>query len=294
MGGSSLSGNIGASDSAGGGTDRPELKRAISGFGFFALAFGSMIGVGWITALGGWFEQAGPVGAIVAFIAGGTLMLIIGLCYAEVTPMLPVTGGEVAYAYKAYGTSKAFIIGWFLAFGYLSVSAFEAISVGLVLSFLFPQVDVFPLYEIAGSTVYASHLLLALVFTGFITAINYFGVGIASRVQIVLTALFLLCAGLFVVSGISSGELGNLAPYFGDVTLGTGGLGGILAVFVTVPFWYVGFDTIPQAAEERREDAPLKRLGLYVVPRHHRFHGFLHCHHTRGRHGRALAGNRGE
>jgi APA family basic amino acid/polyamine antiporter len=260
-----LSGNIGASDSAGGGTDRPELKRAISGFGFFALAFGSMIGVGWITALGGWFEQAGPVGAIVAFIAGGTLMLIIGLCYAEVTPMLPVTGGEVAYAYKAYGTSKAFIIGWFLAFGYLSVSAFEAISVGLVLSFLFPQIDVFPLYEIAGSTVYASHLLLALVFTGFITAINYYGVGIASRVQIVLTGLFLLCAGLFVVSGISSGELGNLAPYFGDVTLGTGGIGGILAVFVTVPFWYVGFDTIPQAAEERREDAPLKRLGLYVV-----------------------------
>jgi len=39
----------------------------------------------------------------------------------------------------------------------------------------------------------------------------------------------------------------------------------MLAVFVTVPFWYVGFDTIPQAAEERREDSPLHRLGLYVV-----------------------------
>ncbi|MEE2846562.1 MAG: APC family permease [Gemmatimonadota bacterium] len=246
-------------------TARPELKKDISGFGFFALAFGSMIGVGWITALGGWFEQAGPVGAIVAFAAGGTLMLIIGLCYAEVTPMLPVTGGEVAYAYKAYGTSKAFIIGWFLAFGYLSVSAFEAISVGLVLSFLLPQIDVFPLYEIAGSTVYATHLLLAFVFTGLITGINYFGVGIASRVQIVLTVLFLLCAVLFVVSGIASGEVGNLAPYFGDSALGSGGLAGMLAVFVTVPFWYVGFDTIPQAAEERRENSPLHRLGLYVV-----------------------------
>jgi APA family basic amino acid/polyamine antiporter len=246
-------------------TERPELKRAISGFGFFALAFGSMIGVGWITALGGWFEQAGPVGAIVAFAAGGTLMLIIGLCYAEVTPMLPVTGGEVAYAYKAFGTSKAFLIGWFLAFGYLSVSAFEAISVGLVLSFLFPQIDVFPLYEIAGSTVYATHLLLAFVFTGFITAINYFGVGITSRVQIVLTALFLLCAVLFVVSGITSGEIGNLAPYFGDSALGRGGVAGMLAVFVTVPFWYVGFDTIPQAAEERKENSPLNRLGIYVI-----------------------------
>lgn len=253
------------SDALGRSTARPELKKAIGGFGFFALAFGSMIGVGWITALGGWFEQAGPVGAIFAFAAGGTLMLIIGLCYAEVTPMLPVTGGEVAYAYKAFGTSHAFVIGWFLAFGYLSVSAFEAISVGLVLSFLFPQIDVLPLYEIAGSTVYTSHLLLALVFTGFITAINYFGVGIASRVQVVLTVLFLLCAVLFVASGIAGGGIGNLAPYFGDSALGSGGLAGMLAVFVTVPFWYVGFDTIPQAAEERREDSPLHRLGLYVV-----------------------------
>lgn len=246
-------------------TSRPELKREISGFGFFALAFGSMIGVGWITALGSWFELAGPVGAIVAFAAGGALMLVIGLCYAEVTPMLPVSGGEVAYAFKAYGTTQAFVIGWFLAFGYLSVSAFEAISVGLVLSFLFPQIDLLPLYEIAGSTVYASHLMLAFVFTGFITAINYFGVGIASRVQIVLTALFLLVAMLFVSSGIASGELGNLAPYFGDRAVGAGGLAGMLAVFVTVPFWYVGFDTIPQAAEERREGSSLRRLGLYVV-----------------------------
>ena len=41
--------------------------------------------------------------------------------------------------------------------------------------------------------------------------------------------------------------------------------GAALAVFVTVPFWYVGFDTIPQAAEERREGSPLRRLGTYVV-----------------------------
>lgn len=89
---------------------RPQLKKAISGLGFFALAFGSMIGVGWITALGGWFDNAGPGGAMIAFAGGGLLMLLIGLCYAELTPMFPVTGGEVAYAYKAYGTDKAFLV----------------------------------------------------------------------------------------------------------------------------------------------------------------------------------------
>ena len=192
-------------------------------------------------------------------------MLLIGLCYAEVTPMLPVTGGEVAYAYKAYGTSEAFVIGWFLAFGYLSVSAFEAVSVGLVLSYLFPGIDAVPLYEIAGSTVYATHVLLALVFTGLVTIINYLGVAIASRVQVGLTALFLLCALVFVASGVASGDVANLAPHFGDGALGAGGFGGWLAVFATVPFWYVGFDTIPQAAEERREGSPVRRLGLYVV-----------------------------
>ena len=121
--------------------ERPQLKKAINGLGFFALAFGSMIGVGWITTLDNWFNSAGPGGAMIAFIAGGFLMLLIGLCYAELTPMMPVTGGEVAYAYKAFGTDKAFLVGWFLAFGYLSVSAFEAVSIGMVLGYLFPALN---------------------------------------------------------------------------------------------------------------------------------------------------------
>ena len=198
---------------------RPRLRKSIGGLGFFSLAFGSMIGVGWITALGGWFEQAGPIGAIVAFVAGGLLMLVIGLCYAEVTPMLPVSGGEVAYASKAYGTSKAFLIGWFLAFGYLSVSAFEAISIGTVLAYMFPAIDAWPLYDVGGSTVYGAHLLLALVFTAFITFINYVGVGVATRVQVVLTLALLACTVTFVVAGIWGGDVANLEPWFGGAAV---------------------------------------------------------------------------
>ena len=253
-------------------TARPALKKAIGGFGFFTLAFGSMIGVGWITTLGDWFASAGPGGAMAAFAVGGVLMLVIGLCYAEVTPMLPVSGGEVAYAYKAYGTPHAFLIGWFLAFGYLSVSAFEAISIGLVLSYLLPGINQYEMYQVAGHAVYAPHLALALVFTGIITGINYFGVAIASVVQTTLTALFLVCVLVFVVAGIAVGDVDNLAPMFGGVDQGAnqsanqgGSMAGMLKVFVMVPFFFVGFDIIPQAAEERREGASLRRLGLYVV-----------------------------
>ncbi len=101
---------------------RPELSKSVGKLGFFCLAFGSMIGVGWVTALGSWLRNAGPMGAVIAFALGGLLMILIGLCYAEVTPMLPLAGGEVAYAYKGFGMVESFVVGWFLAFGYLSVS----------------------------------------------------------------------------------------------------------------------------------------------------------------------------
>ena len=243
---------------------RPRLKQAISGLGFLSLAFGSMIGVSWITALGEWFEQAGPGGAMLAFAAGGLLMILIGSCYAELTPLLPVTGGEVAYAYRAFDTGKAFLVGWFLAFGYLSVSAFEAVSIGVVLAYLFPGLNVLPLYEIGGSTVYAPHLALAFLFTALITAINYLGVGLAMRVQVVLTGLLVVCAVLFVGCGISQGHVGNLDPLFAGGSL-IGSWQGILSVFVMAPFLFVGFDTIPQAAEERRPGQSVRRLGLYII-----------------------------
>lgn len=243
---------------------RATLGRNIGVWGFFSLAFGSMIGVGWVTAMGGWLDAAGPAGAIIAFLVGGGLMLFIGLCYAELTPMMPVAGGEVAYAYRASGTGASFLVGWFLAFGYLSVSAFEAISVGTVVAYLFPAVDVLPLYEVAGFQTYAGHLVLAVVFTGLITLVNYLGVRWAAGLQIVLTVTFLALTLAFVSAGISGGSAANARPLFvtgGAMTV----FGGIAAVFATAPFWFVGFDTIPQGAEEAEVGLPPRRLGALIL-----------------------------
>jgi len=241
---------------------RATLRRGIGIIGFFALAFGSMIGVGWVTALGSWFAQAGPLGAMIAFLAGGALMITIGLCYAELTPMLPVAGGEVAYAYRASGTGKAFVVGWFLAFGYLSVSAFEAISVGRVLAFLIPGFERWPLYDVAGSTVHGSSLILGVVTTAAITWVNYRGVQSAMRLQVALTASFLLVVAIFMGAGFAGGDFEHLSPAF---PAGTSAWGGVLAVFVTAPFWFVGFDTIPQGAEEAEADIPLRKLGVIIL-----------------------------
>ncbi len=244
--------------------ERPALRKVLGRFGFFALAFGSMIGVGWVTSIGSWLTQAGPGGAVLAFLMGGMVMLCIGLCYAELTPMLPVAGGEVAYAYKAFGTFKSFVVGWALAFGYVSISGFEAISVGRVLSYLMPSIDRWPLYSLAGSTVYASHLLLGLICTAAITWINWAGTRAAGQLQIWLTVVFVGVTAIFIVAGFSAGDSAHLEPLFASA--GTGGaLAGLLAVLVTIPFWFVGFDTIPQGAEEASGSVKPRMLAMLIV-----------------------------
>lgn len=243
---------------------RPELRQGLSKTALFTLAFGSMIGVGWVTAMGFWLSQAGPGGAALAFLAGGAIMILIGLCYAELTPMLPVAGGEVAYAYASSGVGRAFVVGWALAFGYLSVSAFEAISVGYVLSYLIPAIDRWPLYSVAAQTVYGSHLILGLGLTAAVTWVNYRGGAFAGRLQTILTGLFILLTSAFVLCGFANGSIENARPFF-PATEGLETWTGVLAVLVTAPFWFVGFDTIPQAAEEADAEVPPRDLGLAIL-----------------------------
>ncbi len=236
-------------------------------FEFFALAFGSMIGVGWVTAVGGWLTQAGPLGSIIAFVIGGGIMMSIGLCYAEATPMLPVAGGEIAYSYLAFGTFKSFVVGWFLAFGYIAISGFEAISIGKVLGYMFPDSNWWLLYQVAGDPVYGSHLLLGVVFTGLITWLHYRGIESAAAFQRWLTIGFVAVTLMFIGAGLWNGSWANFSPAFPETGEGSfkAIAAGILMVLVTVPFWFVGFDTIPQAAEEADVSMPPSKFARLIV-----------------------------
>jgi basic amino acid/polyamine antiporter, APA family len=242
---------------------RPQLQKGIGKSGMFSLAFGAMIGVGWITAMGSWLSNAGPLGAAIAFTLGGLLMLAIGLCYAEITAALPLSGGEVAYAYKAYGTSKSFIVGWFLVFGYLSVSAFEAVSISKVFSYLIPSIDYWQLYSVNGSPIYFSQIVLSAIFVLVISIINYTGVKNSAKFQVGLTILFIGLTFVFVIAGMVMGDLKNLSPLF-STNNSDSTIAGIAMVLVTVPFWFVGFDTIPQAAEEAKDTISAKTVGLLI------------------------------
>ena len=67
---------------------RQELQKSLNMKDVLALAFGTMIGWGWIMLAGSWVGNGGTVGAILAFLLGGFMAMFVGLTYAELGKVL--------------------------------------------------------------------------------------------------------------------------------------------------------------------------------------------------------------
>ena len=75
----------------------------------FAIAFGAMIGWGWVVLVGTWVNKAGSIGAMIAFIMAAVMIIFEGLIYAELTSAMPLTGGEQQFSMRAMGKTDSFI-----------------------------------------------------------------------------------------------------------------------------------------------------------------------------------------
>jgi amino acid transporter len=241
-----------------------QLSRDIGPSEFFTLAFGSIIGVGWVVALGAWLNQAGPIGAVIGFVGGGLLMMLVGLCYVEISTMFPVSGGEVVYTYEIYGTRLCFAVGWLYALAYIAITAFEAISIGWIASTLFPGIQGRTLYTIGGSEIQSGSLLLGLGGMALLIFLSYRGTKFAATFQDLLTYAKIALAVIFISAGIIWGQVGNLEPFFQRSASGSI-LAGIFAVFLTAPFWYGGFNIIPQTMGEKDPKTSLKTVGRTLL-----------------------------
>ena len=222
-----------------------------------ALAFGAMIGWGWVVLAGGWVQSAGAAGAMIAFAIGGFAVVLIGLTYAELASAMPLTGGEHVYSHRAFGMTGSFICTWAIILGYVSVVAFEAVALPTVIEHLFPNYKVIRLWSVAGSDVYLSWALVGSLGAVAMTWINIIGIKTCALLQKVVTLLILLVGVMLVTGALFNGEGANMEPLF------VGGGVGILAVLIMTPFMFVGFDVIPQAAEEI--DLPYDQIGKVLI-----------------------------
>lgn len=229
------------------------------------IAFGAMIGWAWVVSSGDWITTAGAWGAILAFLIGGVMVLFVGLTYAELTSAMPQCGGEHVFSYRAMGANASFICTWEIVFGYASVAAFEACAFPTVISWIFPNFLQGYLYTVAGFDIYATWLAVAVAMAVLMTALNIIGIKTAAIVQTILTVV-IAAAGILLIAGSAvTGDMSTLnsSAFASSTGSGYSDLGGILTIAVMTPFYFVGFDVIPQAAEE--VNVPYKKLGLIMI-----------------------------
>ena len=234
-----------------------KFERVLSKKDIFAIAFGAMIGWGWVVMAGDWIKGAGTLGSIMAFIIGGIMVLFVGLTYAELTAAMPQCGGEHVFSLRALGKNGSFVCTWGIVLGYVGVVAFEACAFPTVIQYICPGFLKGYMYTIAGFDIYASWVAVWVVASIIITIINYFGAKSAAKLQTILTISIAAIGVALVAASGFSGNIENTKPLFTD------GVGGILTVAVMTPFMFVGFDVIPQAAEEI--NVPFKKIGKIMI-----------------------------
>lgn len=251
------------------------LQKQLSPMHVWALAFGCIIGWGAFINPGKKFlPNSGVYGTAIAMILGALVMVIIAFSYAYMVPKFPKAGGEFTFTKNCFGRVPAYICGWFLVAAYLTNVPMNSTAIGLIVDGLDGAADILKWgfhYQIAGFDVWCGEMILAMGILILFGWLNIIGVRKAGFIQTVLAVLLVSSVFCLAAAGLISSKtcLANMEPVWGfdraaalasgstgaDISqlahIGTQGiLSAILATFAIAPWAFVGFDTIPQAAEE--------------------------------------------
>lgn len=227
------------------------------------VAFGAMIGWGWVISSGDWIQQAGALGAVIGFLLGGTMIYFVGLVYAELTTAMPTCGAGYAFVYEAFGKNLAFFSTWAMILSYIGVVCFEACSLPTIFQYIIPGFLKGYLYTVEGFDIYLSWLLTAIFFGIVITYVNIRGTKIAAVFQTVLTLVIGGVGILLVAFSALHGQASNFEGQFLNGASIFQKTQNVFSIAVVAPFFLFGFDVIPQAAEEI--NVPLKKLGKLLL-----------------------------
>ena len=242
---------------------KSEFNKVFSAWDILVIAFGAMIGWGWVVSTGDWINTGGVIGAMLGFVIGGVMIFFVGLTYAELTAALPQCGGEHVFSFRAMGPIGSYICTWAIVLGYVSVVCFEACALPTIITYIYPDFLQGYLYTVAGFDIYASWVAVAVIVAVFITYINIRGAKTAAFLQTVLTVIIGGGGILLVVASLFSGDMSNIESqlFVGDSTASMAR--NVFGVAALTPFFFIGFDVIPQAAEEI--SVPLKKIGGIMI-----------------------------
>ncbi|MFJ5486381.1 amino acid permease [Hansschlegelia beijingensis] len=257
------------------------LKRSLSAFSIVAMGVGAIIGAGIFVLTGtAAANYAGP-GIVLSFVLAGIACAFVGLCYAELAALMPVSGSSYTYTYATLGEFCAWLIGWDLILEYAMGAATVSVGwSGYAVSLLRdigihlpPQLTnatgtVVKLAD--GSEAVGIFNLPAALIVLALTFMLARGTRESARVNNIMVVVKLAVVISFVAIGAFYVDTSHWRPFVPENQgeFGEFGWSGVLRGAAVVFYAYIGFDAVSTAAQEAirpQRDMPIGILGSLVV-----------------------------
>jgi len=269
------------------------LKRALGPVNLTALGIGAVIGAGIFVLTGqAAAKYAGPA-IVFSFVLAGLACAFAGLCYAEFSAMIPISGSAYTYGYATLGEFVAWIIGWDLILEYLFAASTVAVGwSGYVVSFLKELGIVIPsaftsapynhvtpadaqwwniwrLFTDGWVSTGAVLNVPAMLIVGCITFLLVLGIKESATFNNVIVAIKMSVILTFIAVGVAYINRNNWHPFI-PPSLGPGAFGwdGVVRGAGVILFAYIGFDAVSTAAQEAKNpqrDMPIGILGSLAI-----------------------------
>ncbi|GGH19043.1 MULTISPECIES: amino acid permease [Pedobacter] len=255
------------------------LKRTLSAGSLVALGIGAIIGAGlFVRTANAAAQSAGP-SVTFGFILAAIGCALAGLCYAELSSSIPISGSAYTYTYATMGEFMAWIIGWDLVLEYAVGAATVGIAWSEYLNKLLTEVlHMSPIpYEWCHSPfqseggVHGIMNLPALLIIFLLSLLLIKGTQESAFVNglIVITKVAIVL--LIIAFGWSFINPVNHTPYIPEATKyvdkeglthNFGGFWGIVGAAGTVFFAFIGFDAVSTAAQETKNPKTAMPIGI--------------------------------
>ena len=253
--------------------ERGHLARTLGPLAITAIGVGCIIGAGIFVLTGNAAARYAGPGIMLSFIGGGIACGFVGLCYAELAAMIPVTGSAYTFTHVALGEFAAWLVGWNLILEYAAGAATVAVGwssyaaallhgIGLDLPHAWSNPAIGPnpgLFNIPAAGV-------VLILTGVLIA----GTQTSATLNTAMVALKLCVVLAFIGVGSTYVHPARWLPLIppNKGHFGQYGWSGLLRGAGVVFYAYIGFDSISTAAQEARKpqrDMPVGILTSLVL-----------------------------
>lgn len=222
-----------------------KLKRHLGPIGLLFAAIGSIIGSGWLFGAFHASAIAGPA-AIFSWLIAAVMVMLIGLCYAELGPMFPISGGVVRYPHLVWGSFGSYSMGWIT---WIAAAAVPAIEVEGALTYA-TKFAPFTVLAKDGNTsaqvLTPLGMVVAIVLLAAFSAINYYGVRLFAQVNNVLVwwkiFVIILVIVMFLFTAFATTNMGSLANFTSHGFAPQGFSGVFVAISTAgITFSFLGF-----------------------------------------------------